>query len=477
MAESNQASELLIYQCKISLKGLIPPIWRKIQINSDITLSELHRIVQTAMGWGNYHRYHFVIDGITYGALAEIDTIVKAAHEVRLRQVVQSEGSKFIYVYDLADDWQHVVKVEKILPPEPGVHYPICLTGKRACPPEECGGIWEYSNLLEIMQNPRHPEHREMLEHFGGEFNPEAFDLVRVNRALRPIRGARIKRTRGGELSESRRKRRIAMTNPENQWTEADSKLYQAIAAVAVPAREEQIAALLTLLPFKPDESFRAVELGCGEGFLSSALLDCFPQAEMIALDGSSEMRAQAAERLSVFGSRANIEAFDLYATEWLSRLQGVDCVVSSLVLHHLDGAEKQRLFAAIHEQLSPRGALLIADLIQPQRPETGELFAATWDRSAEAQSIAKTGSTQLFEQFAQTGWNYYRFPDPFDKPSPLFDQLTWLKAAGFATADCFWLQAGHAIYGGYKAAPAASTFGVSFAAALRSAQVALRIT
>ncbi len=462
MTETNQAGTGLIYQCKVSLKGLIPPIWRKIQVSSDIRLDEFHRVLQTVMGWGNYHAYRFIISGVSYGHTEATGSAGPDAAEVSLGQVVEAEGSKFIYVYDLADDWQHVVKVEKILPPQPGIQYPICLAGQRACPPEECGGIWEYSNLLEILQNPRHPEHREMLEHFGGDFDPEAFDLTRVNRALQPIRGAKIA---GRKVNDT-----------PGQWTEADSKLYREIAAVAVPAREEQIAVLLTLLPFRPTDTFRAVELGCGEGFLSAAMLDCFPQAEMVALDGSAEMRTQTAARLSAFGSRARVESFDLYRVEdWLPHLEGADCVVSSLVLHHFDGAEKQQLFAALGERLSPRGVLLIADLIQPQRPEAGELFAATWDRSAEAQALAQTGSRRLFEQFAGTEWNLFRFPDPIDKPSPLFDQLTWLKAAGFAVVDCFWLQAGHAIYGGYKAAPSDSAGGVSFAAALRSAQIALR--
>jgi SAM-dependent methyltransferase len=316
---------------------------------------------------------------------------------------------------------------------------------------------------LEILQDPDHPEHQEMLDQFGGDFDPDVFDLRRVNRALQPIRGAKIRRSK--------------VNDAPSQWSEEDSKLYQEIATVAVPAREEQIAALLTLLPFNQADSFRAIELGCGEGFLSLALLDCFPQVEVIALDGSEEMRAQAAARLRGFGARARVEPFDLYANDWLAHLPGVDCVVSSLAVHHLDGAEKQRLFAAIEEDLSPRGVLLIADLIQPQRPEAGELFAATWDRLAETQSLAQTGSSRLFEQFAQVGWNYYRFPDPFDKPSPLFEQLTWLKAAGFAVVDCFWLQAGHAIYGGYKTALGGSVAGVSFATALQSAQVALRTT
>jgi len=461
VAESKQINEPLIYQCKISLKGLIPPIWRKVQVAGDIPLDKFHRVLQTVMGWGNYHSYRFIIEGITYGPSAEADPTLSDAAEVSLSQVSQTEGSKFIYIYDLADDWQHVVKIERILPPQPGVQYPICLAGQRACPPEECGGIWEYTNLLEIFKNPRHPEHREMIEQFGGDFDPEAFDLGRVNRALQPIRGTKI--------------RSKAVNDTPPAWSEADSKLYQEIAAVAVPAREEQIAALLTLLPFNPAEPFRAVEVGCGEGFLAHALLDCFAQAQLVALDGSEEMRLQTARRLSAFGERVTVEPFDLFAGDWLAHVEGADCVVSSLVLHHLDDAEKQQLFAAIGERLSPRGVFLIADLIQPPRPEAGELFAAAWDRSAEAQALAQTGSKRLFEQFAQIGWNYYRFPDPMDKPSPLFEQLTWLKAAGFVVVDCFWLQAGHAIYGGYKASAGSATGGVSFTAALRSAQAALQ--
>jgi tRNA (cmo5U34)-methyltransferase len=460
VAKSKQTDQEPVYQCKVSLKGLIPAIWRRIQVAGDTRLDEFHRILQTVMGWGNYHLYQFIIDGIVYGEPAGLGPAVTPASEIKLNQVVQAKGQKFIYIYDLADDWQHVIKIEKILPPEPDVYYPVCLAGQRACPPEECGGIFEYGNLLEILQNPRHPEHREMMEPFGGEFDPEAFDLVPINRALRPIRGTKIEQSK--------------LNVWPYQWTEADSKLYQEIASVAVPAREEQIATMLTLLPFTQADSFRAVELGCGEGFLSAALLDCFPQAEILALDGSEEMRSQAAERLSVFGSRATVEAFDLYATDWLAGLEGTDCVVSSLVIHHLDGDEKQRLFCAIGNRLARHGVLLLADLIRPQRPEASELFAATWDQSAKAQALAKTGFRQLFEQFVKSQWNYYRFPDAADKPSSLFDQLTWLKAAGFAIVDCFWLQAGHAIYGGYKTAPGNAAAGVSFAAALRSAQMAL---
>lgn len=189
MAKSNHNSEHLIYECKVSLKGLIPPIWRKFRVTSDITLHRLHLTLQTVMGWGNYHYYEFIINGTEYG---EPDNIfwphLKAARRVRLNQVVQAEGCKFIYIYDFSDDWQHVIKVEKILPAESTSYHPICLAGRRACPPEEAGGIYEYTHLLEIIENPNNEEHAEVMEWLGGAFDPEAFDVERINRVLRGIR-------------------------------------------------------------------------------------------------------------------------------------------------------------------------------------------------------------------------------------------------------------------------------------------------
>jgi tRNA (cmo5U34)-methyltransferase len=262
--------------------------------------------------------------------------------------------------------------------------------------------------------------------------------------------------------------------NPNSEgWSESDSRLYQTLAPVAVPARQEQLAALLTLLPFSPADSFRAVELGCGEGILSYALLDCFPQAELIALDGSAAMRALAKARLEPFGARGSVNHFNLAAPDWLLQVKGADCIFSSLCLHHLDRTQKQILFKSLHEKLTSSGVLLIADLVAPQRPEARQLFAATWDRAAKSQSLVETGSTDLFDLFVETEWNYYQFDDPADKPSPLFDQLLWLKEAGFAVVDCFWLQAGHAIYGGYKEQSTPNS-GVSFETARQAVDKAL---
>lgn len=238
----------------------------------------------------------------------------------------------------------------------------------------------------------------------------------------------------------------------DERWTQQNSETYRQLAAAAVPARQEQVAALLTLLPFGREERFRVVELASGEGRLSYAILSAYPHAQLLALDLEDSMRAETAQRLRAFGQRAQVAPFDMLAAGWFPLLEGADAVVSSLCIHHLTGPQKQALFAAVSARLSPCGALLIADLVNAPRDEVRRFFAATWDHATRAQSIAQAGDERLYELFANEHWNYFHYPDPFDKPSPLFDQLMWLKEAGFAVVDCFWMQAGHAIYGGYKA-------------------------
>ena len=261
---------------------------------------------------------------------------------------------------------------------------------------------------------------------------------------------------------------------PRTEWTEDDSRLYRELAAVAVPARDEQIATLLSLLGFDHAEPFRVVELGSGEGALSFAILDCYPHATVLGLDGSASMRTRAGHTLDRFGSRFESRPFDLVSADWRQGLDTADCVVSSLCVHHLSGADKRKLFADVGRRTSARGRLLLADIVQPQRPEARTLFGDGWDRVTRAQSVEKTGTPRLFDRFREERWNYFHTPDPYDTPSPLFDQLTWLKAAGFAVADCFWLHCGHAIYGGYKS-PADRGESVPFANALRSARAGLR--
>lgn len=266
------------------------------------------------------------------------------------------------------------------------------------------------------------------------------------------------------------------METQEQGWTEEDSATYQKLAVVAVPEREEQIATLVSLLPFDREAAFTAVELGSGEGYLSEVVLECFPNASVLALDGSAEMRSVASERLSRFGERFKIEEFDILDLGWIERVHGADCVISSLCVHHLDGEGKRAMFQGVFEQLTPGGALIIADLVDPQRPEALDLFAQTWDRETQRRSQERLGNDDGMRAFQETEWNLFRHPDAMDRPSPLFDQLLWLREAGFEAVDCFWLRAGHAIYGGYKPGGAPPAELVGFEAALAVTNRVLKI-
>lgn len=176
-----------IYQIKITLKDIRPPIWRRVQVKSDISLFELHQIIQTAMGWHDAHLHTFIINGKFFGDPAddefeEFGTIDEV--DTPLRKVAPEEGFRFEYEYDFGDSWKHILLVEKILPVEADVRYPRCLKGKRACPPEDIGGVWGYESILEAIQDPDDPEFNDYVEWLGADFDPDEFDLVTVNQKL-----------------------------------------------------------------------------------------------------------------------------------------------------------------------------------------------------------------------------------------------------------------------------------------------------
>jgi hypothetical protein len=181
-----------IYQLKVTLRETKPPIWRRIQVSGDITLSKLHQILQVVMGWTDSHLYQFVVgDRFTREYYGEPDPNlggdVKSARRMKLNRVASAEKDRFIYEYDFGDSWEHQIVVEKILPAAIGVRYPICLGGKRACPPEDCGGIWGYAELLEAIQAPDEPGHADRMEWLGDDFDPERFDLDEVNLLLHQL--------------------------------------------------------------------------------------------------------------------------------------------------------------------------------------------------------------------------------------------------------------------------------------------------
>lgn len=173
-----------IHQIKVTLKHIHPPIWRRLQVESRATLAQLHAIIQAAMGWENCHLYTFTVGGTKYG-IPHLDWNVEDVSRLRLQDL--PEGAKFVYVYDMGDWWEHEVTVEEILLPEAGVQYPRCIKGRRACPPEDCGGPWGYANLLEVLADPKHPEHDNYLDWIGGDFDPAYFDLDEVNALLKAL--------------------------------------------------------------------------------------------------------------------------------------------------------------------------------------------------------------------------------------------------------------------------------------------------
>jgi hypothetical protein len=176
-----------IYQLKITLKYVRPPIWRRVQVSGDITLAELHIILQAAMGWYNSHLHQFRVGKTYYGApsIDEFsDPNLKDDSKAQLASILKKPKQKMVYEYDFGDGWEHEILLEHVLSRATGVRYPRCLGGARACPPDDCGGVGGYANFLQAISDPEHDEHDEYLEWIGGRFDPEAFDPSDFDNAL-----------------------------------------------------------------------------------------------------------------------------------------------------------------------------------------------------------------------------------------------------------------------------------------------------
>ncbi|MCX2970493.1 MULTISPECIES: plasmid pRiA4b ORF-3 family protein [Streptomyces] len=172
-----------VLQIKVTLADIRPPIWRRLQVPADITLDRLHRVIQTAMSWEGNHLHVFETP---MGAFGRPDTELghRDEREVSLRSVAPAVGDRIGYTYDFGDNWLHHIQTEKALNGVPGTAYPRCVTGRRACPPEDCGGPWGYGELLVAVADPEHEEHRLITEWLDGPFDPEYLDVDRANKLL-----------------------------------------------------------------------------------------------------------------------------------------------------------------------------------------------------------------------------------------------------------------------------------------------------
>jgi hypothetical protein len=186
-----------LYQIKVTLLESEPPIWRRLRVPGEMTLKQLHRVLQIAMGWTDSHLHTFTAGGVLYGEPSpDWDVKVRSTSRTRLRDVARAEGEAFVYEYDLGDSWCHQVVFEKFAFVDDGDRRPTCLQGERACPLEDSGGVHGYYRTLEILQDRRHEEHEQTKRWVDGmarlagrpSFDPAAFDVRAVNAALQKLR-------------------------------------------------------------------------------------------------------------------------------------------------------------------------------------------------------------------------------------------------------------------------------------------------
>lgn len=180
-----------MYELKVALSG--SSVWRRILVRGDMNLGLLHAVIQVAMGWTNSHLHQFMIGSKRYTDPHTQDEGFDEPdlneEEAVLMEVVPRAKTSFIYEYDFGDSWEHRINVERIHQPGTAPKAVAeCIEGACACPPEDCGGIGGYADLLEIIEDPSHEEHESMMEWVGGGFDPDAFDLHRVNKYLRKLK-------------------------------------------------------------------------------------------------------------------------------------------------------------------------------------------------------------------------------------------------------------------------------------------------
>jgi tRNA (cmo5U34)-methyltransferase len=235
-------------------------------------------------------------------------------------------------------------------------------------------------------------------------------------------------------------------------WSEDDSRHFIDIGAVYTPGRDEIRDAILDLIPAERDEPFLAVEIAVGSGWLSRAILERFPRARILGLDGSPAMLAETEKNLAAFSGRFELSQFRLEDESWPDEItEPARCFVSVLTVHHLDDAAKRALYRRLHDHLDGRGAVLIGDIVAPASEWERRYLAHAWDTIVQQQSLALTGNAGAYEEFRRQQWNILEYPDPVDMPSRVPDHLAWLTEAGFGGVNVFWARGAHAVYGGYQ--------------------------
>lgn len=169
---------------KITLRSTKPPIWRRLLMPATMTLADLHKAIQAAMGWRDAHLHLFDIDGRQYGDQHTVDDVADE-RRLTLDGLLKAGTKRFAYTYDFGDAWEHMIAIEKTRPMTGCEILPACTAGMRACPPENCGGPWGYQHLIEVLADPDHPDYAEQREWLDDDLDPDAFDIDLANTVLR----------------------------------------------------------------------------------------------------------------------------------------------------------------------------------------------------------------------------------------------------------------------------------------------------
>jgi Plasmid pRiA4b ORF-3-like protein len=179
-----------VYQFKVTLKEIEPTIWRRIAVPASYSFWDLHVAIQDAMGWSDSHLHAFRVRTPETGAEGAIgipdddgfedEEVFLPGWEVPIGEYFREPGDRADYEYDFGDGWEHEVVLEEVSARAPKAKYPICVDGARACPPEDCGGVPGYEDMLQVLGDPDHEERESMLEWLGGSYDPAAFDAKKI---------------------------------------------------------------------------------------------------------------------------------------------------------------------------------------------------------------------------------------------------------------------------------------------------------
>jgi len=241
-----------------------------------------------------------------------------------------------------------------------------------------------------------------------------------------------------------------AHTN-QGYWTEQDSEDFIDYGDYFIPYRQEQRRVLLQLLSTLPPHS-TVVDLCGGNGQLGKIILDQYPQFQLKLYELSDKMLQYARQDLGKYGKRFEAHKFNLADHSWRQGMEKVDAFISSLAIHHLSAFQKKELFADLFKLLKSGGGLLIADVVLPAASAAFSIYAQEWDAWVRQQAD-ELNDNKVYQKFSDEKWNFFQYPedDLLDKPSTIYEQLSWLGQAGFEQVDVFWMKSGIAVFGGYK--------------------------